>query len=90
MSLTPKAKQQLKAKAHSLKPIILVGNAGVSPAVIKETDRALTDHELIKVRIPTQDRDLRKQLFAELCAANQAELVQMIGNIGVLFRKNAE
>lgn len=88
--LTNKAKQQLKAQAHKLKPVVLIGNQGVTSAVQKEVDRALLDHELIKVRIATEDRDLRKQLFNELCANQQAELVQVIGSIGVLFRKKPD
>lgn len=90
MTLTPKEKQRLKALAHALKPIILIGNNGVSEAVKKEINRALTDHELIKIRIPIQDRELRKQLFLEICQSEQAELVQLIGNIGVVYRKNID
>ncbi|RDI37505.1 ribosome assembly RNA-binding protein YhbY [Aquicella lusitana] len=87
MSLPPKQKQQLKARAHKLKPIVLIGNNGLTEAVEKEADRALHDHELIKVRIAVQDRELRKALFAQLCAALKAELVQVIGNIGVVYRQ---
>lgn len=90
MTLTPKMRQTLKARAHKLKPVILVGNNGLSDALLKETDRALNDHELIKIRIPTEDRDLKKQLFAEVCEKLHAELVQQIGSIGVLYRKNKE
>ncbi len=84
--LTPKIKQQLKARAHKLKPVILIGNKGLTDAVHKEVDRALTDHELIKIRIPGNDRDLRRQLLDEICAQNKAELVQVIGSIGVIYR----
>ena len=88
MSLTPKTKQALKARAHALKPVVLIGNQGLTPAVSKEIDRALHDHELIKIRVASNDRELRRALISEICAAQQAELVQLIGNIGVLFRKN--
>lgn len=90
MSLSPKTKQQLKARAHKLKPVIMIGNNGLSAAVNKEIDRALQDHELIKIRILSNDREIRRELFAQLCEANQAELVQMIGNIGVIYRIKAE
>lgn len=90
MPLTPKIKQQLKAKAHTLKPVILIGNNGLTDAVNKEIDRALHDHELIKIRIQTNDRELRRELFNQLCEANHAELVQVIGNIGVIYRVNEE
>jgi len=90
MSLTTKYKQQLKAKAHKLKPIIHIGNQGLTAAVNKEIDRALRDHELIKIKIQTEDRDLRRNIFGEICHANQAQAVQLIGSIAVVFRKNAE
>lgn len=86
MPLTPKIKQQLKAKAHKLKPVIMIGNNGLTDAVNKEIDRALLDHELIKIRIHTNDRELRRELLNEICKANQAELVQTIGSIGVIYR----
>ena len=78
MPLTTKAKQQLKAKAHKLKPVIMIGHHGLTDAVNKEIDRALNDHQLIKIRIQTSDRALRRELFEQLCKANQAELIQTI------------
>ncbi len=90
MPLTTKFKQQLKARAHKLKPVILIGQLGLTPAVEKEIDRALNDHELIKIRIAEQDRDVRKQLFLQLCETTQAELVQVIGNIGVVYRRSLD
>jgi len=87
MPLTPKTRQQLKAKAHSLKPIILIGNKGLTEAVHKEIDIALHDHELIKIRIQTNDRELRRELFAIISETNHAEIVQMIGSIGVFYRQ---
>lgn len=90
MPLNPKSRQALKAKAHSLKPVIMIGNNGLTPAVNKEIDRALNDHELIKVKIATEDREVKKALFQELCAENSAELVQQIGKIGVIYRKNKD
>lgn len=90
MSLKPKQKQHLKALAHKLKPIILIGNNGLTEAVNKEIDRALTDHELVKVRIAGEDRDLRRAMFQEICGHHRADLVQSIGSIGVIYRKNIE
>lgn len=89
MSLTPKIKQQLKAKAHKLKPVIMIGNNGLTDAVNKEIDRALHDHELIKIRVQTNDRDVRREVINEICKVNQAELVQIIGSIGVVYRVNS-
>lgn len=90
MPLTSKGKQQLKAKAHALKPVILIGQHGLTEAVKKEIDRALNDHELIKIRIQTTDRELKCAIFAEICVALNAEQVQMIGNVGVVYRRNVE
>ena len=88
MALTTKTKQQLKAKAHHLKPIVLLGNHGFSDAVKLEIDRALTDHELIKIRVAGEDRDEKRAVIAEICKSLQAEPVQVIGKIAVLFRKS--
>jgi RNA-binding protein len=90
MPLNTKQKQQLKAKAHQLKPIVMIGNHGFSAAVQKEMLRALHDHELIKIRIAEKDRDARRALLAEICTACEAELVQTIGSIGVIYRKKTE
>ena len=90
MTLTTKFKQGLKGQAHKLKPVVMVGNHGVTPAVIKEVDRALNDHTLIKIRISVADREEKRAAFAEICDACEAEAVQLIGNIGVIYRKPTE
>jgi len=88
--LAPKERQALKALAHSLKPVVLLGNSGLSRAVIREIDRALLAHELIKVRVPGDDRDERDGLFAEIAEAVSAARVQSIGKLLVLFRPSPE
>lgn len=90
MALTPKARQQLKAKAHKLKPVILIGNKGLTAAVKNEIDIALDAHELIKIRLSTNDRDEKKAMLDEICESAKAEQVQLIGKIGVVYRKNEE
>lgn len=90
MALNPKTKQHLKAKAHSLKPVILIGNKGLTDAVKNEINIALNVHELIKIKIPVLDRDERRAIFDEICSSCQAEPVQMIGNIGIVYRHNPE
>lgn len=90
MSLTTKNKQQLKARAHKLRPVVLVGNQALTPNVLKEIDRALNDHELIKVRIALKEREERRTLFATIGKEMHAELVGLIGNIGILYRKRIE
>ena len=84
--LTPKERQALKARAHGLKPVVLLGSAGLTPAVVKEIDRALLAHELIKVKVPGDDRAEREQMFAELADGLSAARVQAIGKLLVLFR----
>jgi len=86
IQLTPKERQALKALAHGLKPVVLLGSAGLSPAVVKEIDRALLSHELIKVKVPGDDRTEREELFASLAESLSAARVQAIGKLLVLFR----
>jgi RNA-binding protein len=84
--LTERQRRFLKGLAHSLKPIVQLGNAGLTEAVAAETERALHDHELIKVKAPGGDRDARDALFAALAARTRSALVQRIGNVAVLYR----
>lgn len=81
-------KQSLRAKAHHLKPVILLGAKGLTDAVIAETDIALNAHELIKVKINGAEKADRLVIASTLCEKLAAELVQMIGNTAILYRKN--
>lgn len=90
MLLTTKGRQALKARAHKLKPVVLIGSQGLTEAVLNEIDRALNDHELIKVRIAGNDREERRAMITAMCEAKSAELVQIIGHIAVLFRRKAD
>lgn len=83
-------KQSLKAKAHHLKPVILLGTKGLTQAVIEETNIALIAHELIKVKINGAEKEDRQAIAAELCTQLQADLVQLIGNTAIIYRKNEE
>lgn len=89
-TLTPKIRQQLKGKAHKLKPIVFIGNKGLTANVINEINRGLEDHELIKIRIQDNDREVRRALFAEICETVEACPVQLIGSVGLIYRKNEE
>ena len=80
-------KKKLKAQAHSLKPVIIVGQAGLTDAVLAETEVALNVHELIKVKIRA-DRDERALIGEKMCTATGAGLVQAIGQILVIYREN--
>lgn len=83
-------RRRLKRIAHHLHPVVLVGEQGVTEAVVAETQRALDDHELIKVRLHSEDRELRQTLADDLALACGAAVIQRIGKIAVLFRKNPE
>ncbi len=80
--------KQYRAIAHNLNPIILVGDKGLSEGMFKELDRALNDHELIKVKINVSDREARKALTDEILTQSRAELIQSIGKVLVLLRRN--
>lgn len=86
MQLSEKQRRHLKGLAHPLKPVILMGNAGLTEAVIAETVRALNDHELIKVRLPGQDREDRDAALALLAARTDSTMVTRIGHVAVLYR----
>ncbi|GAB4299071.1 MAG: ribosome assembly RNA-binding protein YhbY [Thiohalomonadaceae bacterium] len=87
MALTQAQKRHLRQLAHALKPVIIVGNAGLSPALLQELDSTLAHHELIKVRVNGEDRDARQALIRELCEKSGGELVQTIGHIAVVYRR---
>jgi RNA-binding protein len=84
--LTPRERVSLKGRAHALEPIVQVGHAGLTDAVVTETDNALTAHELIKVRIGGADRVERAALVEALCLRTDAAKVQSVGKIVVLWR----
>lgn len=85
-SLTPTQQRFLRAKAHALHPVVMVGGAGLSEAVLKEAERSLASHELIKVKAHIDDRSLREKLLVELCTRLHAAAVQHIGKILVIYR----
>ncbi len=81
-------KKQLRAKAHGLKPVVITGQAGVSDAVLNEINLALDHHELIKIRVNAEDREQRREMGEYICSETGAELIQSIGHIITIFRKN--
>ena len=80
----------LRARAHHLNPMVMVGQHGLTEAVIRETETALRAHELIKVRVLGDERDERLLIGDELCAATGAQLVQHIGKLLVLYRERSD
>ena len=86
MNLNEKQKRHLRGLAHSRKPLIIVGDKGLSENLLTETDLTLEHHELIKVRVNADDRDARSAMIEELCSKSQATLVQAIGHIAIIYR----
>ena len=85
--MTPAKRKALKARAHALDPIIHLGGKGLTEAVIAEIGRALEAHELIKVRAGGMERDAREAALAEICVRLNAQPVQHIGKVLVLYRQ---
>jgi len=88
--LSERQRSHLRALAHALKPVIRLGSAGLTAAVARETERALRDHELIKVKAPGGDRAARDEVFVALARHTGSTLVQRIGNVAVLYRPRPE
>jgi RNA-binding protein len=86
MTLTPRQRAALKARAHPLEPVVTVGQHGASDALVAELDRSLTAHGLIKVKLAGADRQERDTLTAALCERTGAEAVQQVGRVLVLWR----
>jgi RNA-binding protein len=85
-TLTTRERSHLKARAHALEPVVQVGHAGLTPELLAEVARALTAHELIKVRIGGDDRGGRKSLGDEMASAVDAAVVHRVGKIVILWR----
>lgn len=90
MPLKPNQVRYLRALAHHLKPVVLLGQHGLTEAVLAEIELALEHHELIKVRVPGMEREDKKDVIEVICERTGAELVQSIGHIAVLFRKRTK
>jgi RNA-binding protein len=88
--LTPKRRSELRSQAHSLNPLVLIGDKGLTDEVMAEIDRTLKAHELIKVRANTDDRKARDQWLQDICARLEAHAVQQIGKVFVLYREDPE
>ena len=90
MSLSQNQKKYLRRVGHGLQPVVLVGQQGLTEAVAREMDAALTAHELLKVKARVGDRELRDEVLSSLAERTGSELVQTIGNVGLFYRKNKE
>lgn len=89
-TLTESQKKHLRTRAHSLNPVVMVGQHGLKPSVLEEISQALDHHQLIKVKLSVGDRELRDEMLAQIIPYSQAQLVQRIGNIAVLYRRNPD
>ena len=87
MSLSPEQRREYRGIAHNLKPVIIVGDRGLTEGLREELERALNDHELIKIKVANPDRESRQEAVAALCEASGAELIQTIGKIAVIMRR---
>lgn len=86
--LETKLRKQYRAIGHHLKPVVMIADKGVSEAVLKEINRALDDHELIKINVKVAQREIMKQVIDDLCQELNAELVQTIGKMALILRAN--
>jgi RNA-binding protein len=86
MSLTARERSHLKARAHPLEPVVRVGQAGLSDTLVAEVDRALSAHELVKIRLDERDRHRREEQGEALGARTDAAIVQRVGKVLVLWR----
>ena len=90
MSLNSQQVRSLRAESHrlKLKPVVMLGQHGLSENVMNELEQALNHHELIKIRVPALDKAEKKQLIESICQQTGAQLIQTIGFVVVLFRAN--
>jgi RNA-binding protein len=90
MTITQKQRRWLKGQVHHLKPVVLMGQAGLTDAVLAEIDGALAHHELIKVKVSVGDRDLRDAAVAAIAARTGSDIIDRIGNMAAFYRANPD
>jgi len=92
MQLTSAQIKRLRAESHrlNLKPVIIIGQKGMSDNLHNEIDLALSHHELLKLRIPGLEKNDKRELAQQICARHEAQLIQSIGNVIVIYRANPE
>ena len=90
LTLTVLQRKNLKARAHPLKPTVMIGNAGLTATVLDEIARALKSHELIKIRVMNDERETRAAILDEICTRLNAGAVQHIGKILVVYQPQEE
>ena len=88
--LTNKQIRHLRSLAHDSKPVVIVGDKGLTPSVLEEIGNALETHELIKVKIRTDDRDEREKIIETITKKTSATKIQRVGHVVTLFKRNNE
>jgi RNA-binding protein len=88
--LTERQKKYLRTQAHKLKPVVTVGDKGVTPPLLSELASALDHHELLKVSVRAGDREARDAVVAELVEASGATLITRVGNVATLFKARVQ
>jgi RNA-binding protein len=89
-ALSIQERKRLRQIGHALNPVVMVGDKGLSESVVEELNRALNDHELIKVKVGGEDREARAALIAEIAEASGSQVAQTIGKIALLYKKAAK
>lgn len=90
MTLKESQKKFLRGLGHQLKPTLIIANAGLTEAVLREFETTIAHHELIKVRVRAGDRKNRDAVIADLCKQGAALLITRIGNVALVYRKNED
>ncbi len=90
MNLSESQKKYLRGLGHQLKPVVTVGDTGLSNSLMQEFDSTISHHELIKVRIRAASRDSRDALIDELCRQGSGNLIQRVGNVALIYRPNPD
>lgn len=90
LSISTAQRRELKAEAHSLNPVVTIADNGLSPSVVKEIDHSLNIHGLIKIRVASDERDLRESYLTQICQTLGAAAVQHIGKLLVVWRPKLE
>ena len=90
MTLTGKQKNYLRGIAHNLNPVVMIGGKGLTEAVMSEIELALDQHELIKIKLPSNAKAEKVALLAQITGKSDAEPVQLIGRVGVIYRAGKE
>ena len=83
-------KKYLRKLGHQLKPVIFIGNSGLSESVLTELSSTINHHELIKIKIKASNRIIRDQIIDEICKKTATQLVTQIGGIALIYKKNPE